>query len=86
MKEPLIADFKKASGWLETRSCWHSYASAMEGLNCVNQSWPIMLFKDVRSDFDNVVRSDAQEIAIECGVVQLAESQSVADKRLSFGL
>ena len=41
----------------------------MKRLNCVNQRWAIMLLENVRANFDDTIRSDAQEMAIECGMM-----------------
>ena len=42
--------------------------------------------EDGRANLDDVVRPDGEEEAIECGVVELAQGDAVADHRLALGV
>src|SRR5882724_9396737 len=48
------------------------------------QHWAVVLFEDVLSDFDDQVRTNADNIGVEGGVMQLAEGQAVADPGFTF--
>lgn len=58
----------------------------MEFLQAVAQHWAVDFFQDVEADFHRVVRGDAQDLAVECGVVQLAQGQSVLHDRIAPGI
>lgn len=49
----------------------------VHALEAVLQHGAVDLFQDVGADFNDVVGSDAQDEAVEDGVMQLAQSQAV---------
>ena len=55
----------------------------MQRLNGVLQRRPIRIFQNIRTNLDNVVRSHAQKIPVECGVMQSAQSQAIGDDGLA---
>ena len=58
----------------------------VELLKPVPQHRTIMLLQNVVPDFDDIVGSDADDVTIESGVVDLAERQAVRNHRLPAGL
>jgi hypothetical protein len=43
----------------------------------VDQHRTVFLIKDVLSDLDDIIETSAEEIFIECGVVEFAEEDAV---------
>ena len=58
----------------------------MKRLDRVHERRPVALFEDVRSYLNDAVRSDSQEAAVEGGVVQLAQRQTVPYGWLALGI
>jgi hypothetical protein len=45
----------------------------MEPLEAMLQHWAVGFFQDILSNFNDIVGPDADDISIECGVVEFAE-------------
>jgi len=52
---------------------------SLEPLQPVPQHWTVDLPKDIGADLDYVVRSNAQNVCIECRVMETAQCKSVRD-------
>ena len=58
----------------------------MKPLESVFQHGSVGLFQEIAPDFDDIVRSDRQEVLVEGGVMELAEGYAVAGHGLAFGV
>ena len=56
-----------------------SNLAAVKGLNAMNQCWPINFEHQIRSDRNGQIRPDADEVAVERGVMQPTKSKSIRD-------
>ena len=56
----------------------------MPPLQTMEQHWPVFLVQERLSNNNVVVALDAQETRIECGVVKLAERETIGDSRLTL--
>src|SRR5262249_13332634 len=56
----------------------------MEPLKTMLQHQSVNLIQDIHAHFHRVVRCDADDVAIERGMMQLAERQSVRNPRVAF--
>ena len=59
---------------------------AVQRLDAVHERGSILLFQDVGTHLDHVVRPDSEKVAIERGMVQLAERQAVLYHRRTLRL
>lgn len=57
----------------------------MELLKSMFQHRTVVLIEDFASDLDDVVRVDADDVAVERGVVDLAEREAVGHNRFAAG-
>jgi hypothetical protein len=55
----------------------HEEPRAVKVLEAVAQHWSVALVKDVRTDLDDVIGSDAEDVGVERGVMDLAERETV---------
>ncbi len=58
----------------------------MQRLNRVHECWSILFAQNIGPDLNYVVGSNTKEVLIECGMMQLAESQPVRNDRFSSRL
>jgi len=70
---------------LEVVGVRHVEAPALEALQAVLEHRPVDLGEDVEAHGDCEVGRDADEVAVEGGVVELAERQAVGNNRLPRG-
>ena len=68
------------------RAAWQMDLLAVELLQAHDEHRAVRFQEHGRPDPDEVVGLDGKEEAIECGVMQLAEHDAVADERLTLGL
>ena len=57
----------------------------MEALEAVAEHGAVFFDEDVRADLDDVVGGNTQEVAVEGGVVEFAEGQTVFDRGAPSG-
>lgn len=57
---------------------------SLELLEAMTEHRAVDLLQDVLAHFDNQVRTDADNMTVERGVVQLAQRQPIRDERLAF--
>jgi hypothetical protein len=56
----------------------------LEPLNTVDEHRSVHLFENVRPDLDHVVRSDAQDVRIESGMMKPAQRETVGYDRFAL--
>jgi hypothetical protein len=86
LKEQLEPFGQELSRRLQLGCVWRMQSLSVEPLQTKLEHRPIRLVQDVRPQLDHEVRPHAEDVAVERGVVQLAESQSVRDDGLSPGV
>ena len=64
---------------MEGLSCWQDYLLTMDALDGMSQSGPVLFTKDIRSDFNDEVRSDGEEESVKCCMMESAERHAVRD-------
>ena len=58
----------------------------MKRLNRVHEGRPVVFATNIRPNLQNVIRPKSKEVAVERGVMQLAQGKSITDNRFSLWL
>ena len=57
----------------------------MKGLNRVHECRSVVLLKNILSNLEDVIGTHSKKVAIESGVMQLAQGKSIADNGFAEG-
>ena len=68
---------------LEPRLVRHRDPHALEPLEPVLEHWPVRLAQDIEPEVHHEIRADAQDVAIEGRMVELAERDAIGDDGFS---
>lgn len=86
LEEALVPSFDEVSRRLQVGPARKDDPRTVERLEGVNQSWTVGLGKNVVADLDHIIGAETEEVTVEGGMMQRAESDSVPDEWLSGGL
>lgn len=86
LTKALVTDLKEILGGLKFRSLGQDDAGPVKSLDSVYQRRPVLLAKNVCTNLDREIRTYANEVAIESGMVERAQRKAVSDKRVSSRL
>ena len=84
--EEVVALGQEVAIGLEMVGTRHVDAPALKALQTMLEHRPIDFFQDIDAHDDLEVGRDADQVAVEGGVVELAERQAVGNDRLSQGM
>jgi len=62
---------------------WHVDRAVLEALQTMLQHRSVDLLQNVETHLDFKIRRDADDVGVECSVVQLAEREPIGNHRLS---
>ena len=77
--EGLVADLQEALVRPERRFPGDGDGHAVQRLDAVHQRWPVLFSQQIGAHLHDVVGSNAEEVAVEGGVMELAQRQPVRD-------
>src|ERR1017187_4246459 len=81
-----IPFFEEPTIWLEHVAARNKYPRAVEPLQAVLKHRPVDLFKHIEPHLNSIIRAHPEDVAVECGVMQLAEREAVRHSRLAIGI
>ena len=81
-----IASFDEIGSRLLFRTTWNEDPPLVELLEAVDEHRSVVLVENVAADLYHEIRSNADQILVEGGVVQLAERKAVRNHRSPHGI